>query len=113
MTQGRRLQGFGSYSGQQIDRLEDAYSHKRLMPIGEWQRVESVVEVIAMPRIQLAMEQEVAESLARQTDAVGRVFEKFYVRRRSLEHCDKSQQRDRMNVPDPVVLRSGERCRRR
>src|SRR5690242_1708403 len=83
------------------------------MVLGERKRVEGLVQVVAMLRVELAVEQQVAESLTWHNDTVRRRFEEGYVRRSSLQHRDEAKQGNGMDVADPVVLRAGQGGSRR
>src|SRR5271165_5769552 len=103
----RLLYRLAGYASEKTYGLEGADRHQRVMLLAEWQRVERAVEIVAMLRIELAMQDQVAEGAARDPDAVRSLLEKLDVGRRAFQHRDEPQQRDRMHMPDPVILRSG------
>src|SRR5579862_2495224 len=110
---GNLLYCLTGYSREQVDGLEGADAHESVMLISKRQGIKRAVQIVAMLRIQLPVEQQVAERLARHTNAIGGGFKKGDVGRSSLQHRDEAQQSHRVNMPNPVILRSRQSSRGR
>ena len=102
-------------AGGERDRCDRGSGDQLLVPLGQRQRVERAVEVVAVTGVELAVLGERAEGLARETGPCDQQLDELVGRRLPLHHADVAEERDRMVVEDPVVLRADEArdCRRR
>jgi len=84
------LYSFVDHAGEQADGLKGADAHNGMVRLGQRQRVEGMVKIVAMLGIEPAMQQQITESAPRKSDAVCQLLEKLHLGRRSLQHGNET-----------------------
>jgi len=69
------LYSFVDHAGEQADGLKGADAHNGMVRLGQRQRVEGMVKIVAMLGIEPAMQQQITESAPRKSDAVCQLLE--------------------------------------